>query len=140
MRKKPASVEDTGELLLWMKDMIENQHKDIAELRDAVKQSVANGGGMGATSMMANGMSPVSTAHVDDTPQSRESLIEFIHRNPVFAGATGINPEEKENFIEMIAGNYTSNPHHNWICRGCFLRDCLWLQGALSAGSTTKTP
>jgi CRP-like cAMP-binding protein len=103
-QQKPQDSADTNALLMWMKDMIENQHKDIAELRETVATSVAAGGGAALSLMAAGGLTPADIANVDSKPVSREVLIEFIHKNPVFAAATGINPVEKGGFIESIAG------------------------------------
>jgi CRP-like cAMP-binding protein len=104
LRQKPADSADSSELLMWMKDMIENQHKDIAELRETVKASVEAGGGSALSLIAGGGLARAEGAKVDDVSQTREALIEFIHKNPIFAGAGGINPEQKENFIELIAG------------------------------------
>lgn len=103
-RQKPQDSADTNALLMWMKDMIENQHKDIAELRETVATSVAAGGGAALSLMAAGGLTPVDVAKADSAPATRDTLIEFVTQNPVFAAATGINPVEKNGFIEAIAG------------------------------------
>ena len=103
-QRKPADSADTNALLMWMKDMIENQHKDIAELRETVATSVAAGGGAALSLIAAGGLQAEQVARVDAPPVSRDGLIEFLHKNPVFTGAVGINPVEKNGFIEGIAG------------------------------------
>ena len=104
LQRKPADSADTNALLMWMKDMIENQHKDIAELRETVATSVAAGGGSALSLIAAGGLAAAEVARVDAPPVSRDGLIEFMHKNPVFAGAVGLNPVEKNGFIEHIAG------------------------------------
>eukprot|EP01043_Picozoa_sp_COSAG02_P030648 COSAG02_NODE_1968_length_10205_cov_11.178120_3_plen_564_part_00 len=103
-QQKPRDSTDTNALLMWMKDMIENQHKDIAELRETVATSVAAGGGAALSLMAAGGLTRASVAKMDTAPATRDALIEFVNQNPVFAAATGINPVEKNGFIEAIAG------------------------------------
>ena len=44
----------------------------------------------------------------------REELLAFLHRNPVFSASSGVNPDEKNAFVERIAGRlerrfYSSN-------------------------------
>jgi len=34
----------------------------------------------------------------------REELLAFLHRNPVFSASSGVNPDEKNAFVERIAG------------------------------------
>lgn len=103
-RQKPEDPSDTNALLMWMKDMIENQHKDIAELRETVRTSVEAGGGAALSLIAGGGLPKAEAAKLDAAPQTREALIEFIHSNPVFTAAQGINPSEKDDFVELVAG------------------------------------
>ena len=82
-----------------MADMIENQHKDIEALRKASAR------GLGAPSLLGWGQNAEEEAVSPEAlPKSREELIEFVHRSPVFASAVGVSQEIKDSFVEQIAG------------------------------------
>jgi len=103
LRQKPGDTSDAVSMMAWMSAMIENQHKDIADLQSKASSAPAAG-----AAMPSGWATPGSGAHdvvsADDQAKSREELIEFIHQNPVFREAVSIDPEEKENFVEEIAG------------------------------------
>ena len=99
LMQKPKDTGEVGAMMAWMADMIENQHKDIEALRKASAR------GLGAPSLLGWGQNAEEEAVSPEAlPKSREELIEFVHRSPVFASAVGVSQEIKDSFVEQIAG------------------------------------